>query len=375
MHIALLIYGTLQNQSGGYLYDRQLVRHLRAAGDEVTVISIPWRSYPRHLLDNWDRGLARRLARLPVDLLLQDELNHPSLFRLNGWLRPRVAYPLVSIVHHLRCQEAHPRGLLPLYRWVERRYLDSVDGAIFNSPNTRQSVADLLGRDLPGVVSLPAADHLPIPKPGEVAAKLARPRDGSQPLRLLSVGSVIPRKGIHHLLDGLARLPGEAWRLTVAGGLDVDPAYVARLRGQVTALGLGERVTLAGHLSPADLTRAYAEADVMALLSFEGFGIALLEALGFGLPVLAANFGAAPDLIRDGETGFLVPPQSPEAVAGAIGRWLKEPPLVARMGRDARARYDQHPTWADGGAISRAFLEASAGQQRGVHPGQRPSSR
>ena len=83
MRIGLLIYGSLDTLSGGYLYDRKLVEHLRQAGDSVEIVSIPWRSYPAHLADNLSLRLYRRLRDLPVDILLQDELNHPSLALVN----------------------------------------------------------------------------------------------------------------------------------------------------------------------------------------------------------------------------------------------------------------------------------------------------
>ena len=86
MRFGLLIYGQLADQSGGYLYDRRLVEHLRAHGHQVDIISLPWRSYARHLADNLDQSLYRRLRDLDVDILLQDELNHSSLFDINSRL-------------------------------------------------------------------------------------------------------------------------------------------------------------------------------------------------------------------------------------------------------------------------------------------------
>ena len=108
MHVGLIIYGSLDTLSGGYLYDRELVGRLQACGDQVTLVSLPGQGYARRWLDNWTAGLAGRLAQLPLDVLLQDELCHPSLFAMNRQLRRRARFPLVSIVHHLRSSEAHP---------------------------------------------------------------------------------------------------------------------------------------------------------------------------------------------------------------------------------------------------------------------------
>ena len=144
MRVGLVIYGSLDTLSGGYLYDRELVGRLQACGDQVTLVSLPGQGYARRWLDNWTAGLAGRLAQLPLDVLLQDELCHPSLFALNRQLRRRARFPLVSIVHHLRSSETHPGWKLALYRQVERSYLNSLDGFIFNSQTTFQTVQSLL---------------------------------------------------------------------------------------------------------------------------------------------------------------------------------------------------------------------------------------
>ncbi len=144
MHLGLVVYGSLETVSGGYLYDRKLVEHLQSCGDEVEVISVPWRPYGRALLDNLSPALIERLGRASFQVLVQDELVHPSLCRLNHRLRRRVPYPLVAIVHHLRGCEARPAWQNFLYRQVERQYLSSVDGFIFNSNATRTEVERLV---------------------------------------------------------------------------------------------------------------------------------------------------------------------------------------------------------------------------------------
>ncbi|HEY4693708.1 MAG TPA: hypothetical protein VIH16_09740, partial [Bellilinea sp.] len=126
MRIGLVIYGSLDTLSGGYLYDRKLVEYLRSQGDAVEIVSLPVTSYAGAIAQNASRTIRQNLTDLNVDVMLQDELNHPSLFWLNGWLRPRVNYPLIGIVHHLRSSENHPGYLRSFYRAVERRYLKSL---------------------------------------------------------------------------------------------------------------------------------------------------------------------------------------------------------------------------------------------------------
>jgi glycosyltransferase involved in cell wall biosynthesis len=208
MRVGLIIYGDLQNVSGGYIYDRILVEHLRRKGDHVEVISLPWRNYPRHLADNFSHALRGRLCRTSLDVLLEDELNHPSLFWLNRWLRERISYPIVSLVHHLRCSENRPAWQNRFYRWIERLYLLSVNGFVFNSKTTSSVVEAILGAKRPAVVAYPGGDRLnPQVEPDQIIERAHLPT----PLQIVFVGNVIPRKGLDFLISGLGRLPRDSW--------------------------------------------------------------------------------------------------------------------------------------------------------------------
>lgn len=137
MRIGLVIYGSLETVTGGFIYDRNLVEHLRSRGDQVEIFSLPWRNYARHVLDNFNSRLIASLVQAPVDILVQDELNHPSLFLLNAKLKRQANFPIVSIVHHLRCHESRPRWQNSWYAKVESQYLSQVDGYVFVSQTTR----------------------------------------------------------------------------------------------------------------------------------------------------------------------------------------------------------------------------------------------
>jgi len=343
MKIGLLIYGSLETLSGGYLYDRELAAHLEQEGDAVQVISLPWRDYARHLGDNLSPALFERLKGLDVDVMLQDELNHPSLFWTNQRLRRRLTYPNVAIVHHLRSSERRPTWQNRLYARVESAYLRSVDGFVFNSHTTQTAVEALAGAGRPAVVAYPAADHLNAQIEDEEIVRRAR-RAG--PLVLLFVGNLIPRKGLHTLLEALARLPQNAFKLDVAGSLSVDPAYAAAIQRRITALDLDASVHLHGALSGAALVELYRRAHALALpSSYEGFGIVYLEAMGFGLPCIATTAGAAGEVIADDQTGWLIPPEDASALAGRLQRLAGDSGLLERMSLAARQRYLAHPTW------------------------------
>ena len=344
MRIGLVIYGSLDTVSGGYLYDRRLVAYLRRQGDTVEIISLPWRHYGRHLTDNLAADLPARLAG-EYDVLLQDELCHPSLVWANGRFARRA--PVVAIVHHLRCSEARPRWQNALYRGIERRYLRSVDGFVFNSRTTQRAVESLVG-GRPYVVATPGGDRF--------AAPAADERDRWRgPLRLLFVGNLIPRKGLHTLLAALASVSVE-WQLSVVGRA-ADPAYAWRMATLATRPPLAGRVAWRGLLDDTGLAAEMAASQVMVVPSdYEGFGIVYAEGMAFGLPAIATTGGAAAEIVTDGVDGYLVAPGDAVALAERITILADDRARLAQMSAAARAHFARMPTWGDSCAAIRIFL-------------------
>jgi glycosyltransferase involved in cell wall biosynthesis len=361
MRIGLVIYGGLETLSGGYLYDRKLVEGLRRDGHTVEIVSLPWRSYLGCLADNLSQALLERLRRLEVDILLQDELNHPSLFWVNRRLRQTGArYPILTIVHHLRCSEARPHWQNRFYRLVERRYLETVQGFIFNSQTTRQAVrhliADLHGK--PQVVACPAGDRF-VSDVSEAEIRQRAREPG--PLRAVFIGNLIARKGLHTLLEALPLLPQGACQLTVVGSPEADRSYAARIRRQIAAGGLGGRVQLCGSLDEKALTALLRSQHVLAVpSSYEGYGIVYLEGMSFGLPAIATTAGAAREIITHGQDGFLIPPAQAAALAEALGALADDRARLVEMGLAARRRFLAQPTWEQTAGQIRDFLLAVA---------------
>ncbi len=356
MRVGLIIYGDLHNISGGYIYDRKLVEHLRRKGDHVEVISLPWRVYFRHLGDNLSRRLRRRLCSASLDILLEDELNHPSLFWINRWLTEKISYPIMSLVHHLRCSEHRPAWQNRLYKWIERLYLVSVNGFVFNSQTTARVVEGIIGSKRPSVVAYPGGDRLN-PKMGR--SQILKRSHGRAPLQIIFVGNVIPRKGLEVLISGLGHLPRDTWHLEVVGSLTVDPAYVLSIRRQIARKGLEDRVELSGSLPDGELASRLAQSHVLAVpSSYEGFGIVYVEAMGFGLPIIASNAGAVPELITHGREGFLIHPGDSSGLAQCVKALHQDREHLARVSLGALKRYREHPTWTESSEDIRQFLQS-----------------
>lgn len=367
MKIAFIIYGSLDTISGGYLYDRHLVGRMRERGLTVDIVSLPWRNYARHLLDNLNLRFARRIARGGYDLIIQDELNHPSLFALNHYLKASTRRPIVSVVHHLRSSEQHPRLLCPVYRAIERHYLRTIDGFIFNSQTTQTTVTQLLRRPAPHVIARPGSN------PGEglpleaVAARAAQDRS----LQVLFVGNLIPRKGLHTLIDAFGTMPAGSAHLTAIGSLQAAPAYAASIRRKIEQKQLQNRVQLLGSVSDEVLRQHLAAADLLAVPSqYEGFGIVYLEGMAFGLPAIGTTAGAAGEVIQDHQSGFLIEPGDAAGLAAILTALANDRAQLRRMCIAAREAYDRFPLWAASMDKAISFLiDNYSLSQRSFHSG------
>ena len=358
MHIGLIIYGRIETVTGGYLYDKQLVTFLQRCGHRVEVLSWPAGVYGRRLADNFSAGRLRSLTEKSFDILLQDELCHPSLFWLNRRLRRYRRYPVVAIVHHLLCDEPRPGWRNSLYGLIEKRYLASVDGYVFNSFTTRGRVARLVDLDRPHVVARPAGDRLGSCR-SPVMLKERSYRPG--PLQLLFLGHVIPRKGLLPMLEDLRGIAPDKWELTVVGSLTMAPDYVRRVQRLTRAGGLSERIRWLGVCTDQQLSDCIARSHILFMpYAYEGFGIVFLEGMAFGLPAVGYRLGAAKEIIRHGVNGFLVEPDGGSFLATLIDTLHADRNELLQLSLAALRWFHEQPTWDDAMQRIESFLNSMA---------------
>ncbi|PTM98643.1 glycosyltransferase involved in cell wall biosynthesis [Mycoplana dimorpha] len=178
-------------------------------------------------------------------------------------------------------------------------------------------------------------------------------RDGSDPedpVTILSVGRAVDKKGYDILLQALALLPaGVCWRFVHIGG---GPNLEA-LKALADRLALAGRITWHGALDQHDCLEAYRRSDLFALAcritadgDRDGLPNVLVEASSQKLACVSTDISGIPELLKDGENGFVVPPEDPKALAGAIERLIRDPALRTRLGeaaeRRVRAEFDHH---------------------------------
>lgn len=345
MQLGFVVPGSLARQSGGLLYDRMLVEHLRRRGWQVDIIPFPWGSYAGDLLHNIPRKAPPGFDPASIDLLLEDELSHPGLLSFNRWIRRETDLPIITVVHHLRSSEARSVWLNAFYRRVEHAYLADVDGAVCNSHATRRSVEALWPEARPSLVAYPGRNS----QESRIDAAGVRQRahrDG--PARLIFLGNIIPRKGLVTLLRALAAISNLDWELEIIGDPTLDRAHVRRIRRLIARRGLEDRIALLGRLDDSSLTAHLAQAHLMTVPSdHEGFGIAYLDGMAHGLPAVATTAGGASELVRHGHNGLLVTPGDIDGLAAGLAGLIQDREALAELGVAALATHRDHPSWSD----------------------------
>jgi glycosyltransferase involved in cell wall biosynthesis len=220
----------------------------------------------------------------------------------------------------------------------ERRSLRSARRVIATSEWTRSELArrQVVPAELVDVAP-PGSDDAPL-SPGTATG-----------VALLCIGMVAPQKGQDLLIEALSQLRDTGdWSCTLAGSLDADPEYAARLSTLVTDAGLSERVTMAGVLTGDELDRAYRGADlVVAPSRAESYGMAIADALRRGIPVVASSAGGIPQTVAGSRAALLVPPDESAPLAEALRRWMLDPALRARLKAEALRGRDRLPQWSE----------------------------
>lgn len=351
--VVLLVPGDLDARTGGYGYDRAIVNGLRTLGWHVDVCALDG-SYPWPTTEA-RRATAERMDALPDGtLVLADGLAFGAM--ADDAERHGARLRLVALVHHPLALE---RGLTSeraadLFA-SEQRALRCVRGVVVTSAATVHTLHPY------GVASAGVA----VVPPGTDAASQAEGWRGigpalrpDRPVVLLCVASITPRKGHRLLVQALHRLNGPvSWQLRIAGNELMDQATARALRDQVTEAGLDAQVEFLGELSAAALSEAYEHADAFVLPTyFEGYGMAVAEAVAHGLPVISTRTGAIPDLV-DEQSGLLVDVGDGDGLRDALRALIGDDALRTRLTLGARHRRETLPRWPDSVRLMSEALE------------------
>jgi glycosyltransferase involved in cell wall biosynthesis len=344
-HLAFAVPGDLATPTGGYGYDRRIIQELRELGWQVDVADIG-DDFPFPGTAERATALAI-LSAVPAGCpIVLDGLAFGALPEA-GALRCRT--PLIALVHQpLALDPGLDTMQADTFRETERAALAAAARVVVTSEATaRILIADYSVKSQRISVVRPGNDPVP-------------PALGSNDavVRLLSIGSVVPGKGYDLLIAAIATIADLPWQLTIAGDRTRSLAAAARLDADISAHGLDDRVAVLGAVPPERIIELYLASDVFVLASrFEGYGMALAEAIAHGLPVVSTMAGAVPDTVPAG-TGLLVPPDDVAALAQALRRLISDRAERQRLAMNARAAAAQLPTWQDSARLFAGAIEA-----------------
>ncbi len=329
--------GDLDTISGGYLYDKQIIKGLERQEWAVQRLSLPG-AFPDATPAVLERAALHLSSIDPSSLLVVDGL---ALGGMGELARRFENHGFIALVHHpLALESGISAALAQKLRVSEAAALACARHIIVTSPTTAhtlQSMFDIASEKISIVV--PGIERV-------FAATEPAARKNRRPV-LLSVGSVIPRKGYDILVTALAGLTDLDWELRIAGDAERDTPTVQSLRKQIASLGLEDRVTLLGSIETQALQTQYQQADLFVLAShYEGYGMAYAEAMQWGLAVIGTTGGAIAQTVAPG-CGLLVNPGDHQQLGQALRKLLAQPDLRAQMSRAALAHARELPDWDD----------------------------
>jgi len=335
---------------GGGVYDAHLLRAMADLGASIDIPLMHDLEYEPH--SGW------RVFKVPIrrQFKLGWVLTNAVFFACGLWLKLRgrgydfvrmhspyhsgvacvalarlFGVPIFANVHHV---ESMPGWRLRLERWALQRA--SLVFAL--SEFAKAQIARAFGLDDARIRIVPAGLN-PLKVPGDWRSVLSGMGLDLEGKRVLSfVGALDPRKNVEFLFDVITYLPDDVVLLVVGG----DPTHMRgrleRLKRLLAEKRLGGRVHLLGMVTAEQKGAVLARTDVFVFPSLlEGFGMAVVEAMSLGVPCVVSNRASLPELVQDGENGFVVDPEDPRAFAGKIMQVLDDPALRARMGEKARA--------------------------------------
>lgn len=323
MKLAFLVPAPLSATSGGYGYDRRLIAGLRGRGVAVRVVELDGR-FP--VPDAAARAaMAAALDGIaPGEAIVIDGLGLPAADPAH----PAIARA-VGLIHH-------PTALEP---GLDKDAQAALEAPLF------AALARLVATSGATARALADPARVGVVEPGTDPAPRVAPRPG-EGARILSVGSLTPRKGHDLLLRALSRLTDLDWTLRVAGP-ESDPVHAAGLRALADELGIAGRVGFLGALDDAALEDEWQAADIFALATWhEGYGMAVAEAMARGLPLALTTGGAVAELAPPG-AAILSPPGGWDSLSRGLRRVIADPGLRAAMAEASWRGGQALPRWED----------------------------
>lgn len=340
MQQLIFVYpGDLNSPTGGYAYDRRIIAGLKSLGWEIQLISLG-EGYPFPNPAQAEQAKEQLQGLTPGVPMVIDGLALGALPELAAYISQH--HPLIALIHHpLAFEFGLSEEQAALLKQSETAALCHANKVIANSPATARDLNRHYGVSMDRInVVLPGTDRRVHQR-----ERLQITNGNRDAVHLLSVGSIIPRKGFHDLLAALAPLADLPWTLSIAGDTTRNAGAFGQLIGDIARFGFEKRVQVLGAVSDSELDILYTQADTFVLASlFEGYGMVYAEAMAYGLPIIATTGGAIPDTVPS-EAGLLVSPGDVLALTLALKKLIEDAPYRAHLSSGALRVAVQRPTW------------------------------
>jgi len=334
--ISLITLGDPGRRTGGYLYHARMAEAAPRHKASIDFVCVPDRVFPLAVLGG-RRVLAEALARRP-DAILVDSI---AAAFVAPWLASRSRdVPIIGVLHQA------PGGIG--HRWPRRVVQAPLDSLLYRRATRLVVASDAL---VPKLVDKGVQrERIRAVPPGRdvVREQVGTARDlrHGREAAFLCVANWMPHKGILELLEAFAGLPDSAGTLHLAGDVEADRAYGAKVRDRLSQSDLSGRVVVHGWLAREQVADLYHACDVFVLPAFdETYGTAFGEAMACGLPVVGWRAGNLPELAEHEREGILLEPGDVPALRSALSRLAIDPALRSRLGDAGRERAESSPTW------------------------------
>ena len=313
---------------------------LKEKDGNVSVARIPFLNIPKTMTLQYLSASAAYLTWLVLTW-------KPDVLHVHGFwpdlLATKHLYPLVRIVHTAHESRFLMMAEQPRYHRRLRFIVSKVDGLVGPS-NELVETACTFGIPPARSTFLPNGVDAEMFSPSVKGILREQCGIAESANVVLCPRRLVPKNGVNFLLESIPRILGihpETMFVIIGEGPERG-----KLEAQAVELKIQGKVIFAGGVSNDEINRYYADADLVVLPSLkEATSISALEAMSSAKPVVASHVGGLPYLVKDGETGSLVPPADPEALASAIIELISSPDRRRRMGEAARSRVLRELTW------------------------------
>lgn len=371
--------------SGGQnVYVAELAKHLASAGHYVDIFT-RWEDPKLPKVIEWENNIrVIHVKAGPIGQMCKEELLpfmrafkddmikfiaiekinynliHANFF-MSGlvamWLKEALNIPFVITFHALgyvrQIYQGKSDKFPPERIQIEKQIVQNADAVIAECPQDKADLIEYYNAPVDKITIIPcgfsAKEFYPVNR--EIACTLLGLQTDEK--ILLQLGRMVPRKGVDNVVRALGRLKdsGVPYRLVVVGGETDDPnpmacPEIARLQRIAREEGVESKVTFVGRKNREILKYYYCAADVFISTPwYEPFGITPLESMACGTPVIGSNVGGIKYSVLDGKTGFLVPPNDPDALASKVHLLVSDPALLQQMKKASKQRVKEHFTW------------------------------